>query len=262
MIKLQNEKWKTVKFDFKFTNDMRIEVSNCGRVRTFTKVADGNILKGALVNGYRMIAFKLFRPRDSKAEKRFEYLKAQISNLVKKAATDRMKLKGMEKKDATFFKHKKQINEADNQIKLLKESYRKEFRANEKKRTIHFNPLVHRLVAEYFCNKPSEKHNLVIHLDYRKQNNDSDNLKWVTQEEATAHWQINTGFKKQSKPKSGKRNENSDAHKLNRTKVAILKKRINEGKAIRQLCRQFGISQMQLWRIKKGINWGDVRAAV
>ena len=212
------------------------------------------------MNGYRMIAFKLFQPRDNKTEKRFGYMKEQMSKLSKKIAPVKQTLKDLKKTNENYFKYSVQVKEADKLLTVIKENYRKAFRADEKKRTIYFNPLVHRLVAEYFCKKPSEDHNLVIHHDYDKQNNSSDNLKWVTQEEATAHWQANT--KKQSKPKSGKRNENSNAHKLNRTKVAILKKRIGEGKSILWLCRHFGISQMQLWRIKNGQNWGDVKAAV
>ncbi len=31
------EKWKTVTFDFEFTNDFRIEISSYGRLRTFNK---------------------------------------------------------------------------------------------------------------------------------------------------------------------------------------------------------------------------------
>ena len=255
-----NERWKTVNLDFEFTNDVRIEVSNCGRIRTFTKIADGNILKGALVNGYRMIAFKLFKPRDNKAVKRFGYMKEQMSKLTKKITSVKQALKGLKKTNENYFKYAKQVKESDELLAVIKVNYRKAFRADEKKRTIYFNPLAHRLVAEYFCKRPSEKHHLVIHLDYDKLNNISDNLKWVTQEEATAHWQANT--KKKRRRKSGKRNENSNAHKLNRIKVAILKKRISEGKVTRQLCRQFGISQMQLWRIKNGQNWGDVKAAV
>lgn len=46
------EKWAVVKFNFKYTNNMRMEVSNLGRVRTFTKIADGKILKGSLLGGY------------------------------------------------------------------------------------------------------------------------------------------------------------------------------------------------------------------
>jgi hypothetical protein len=47
--------------------------------------------------------------------------------------------------------------------------------------------LLHRLVAEYFCKKPSEKHNSVIHKDHDKGNNHFSNLEWVTNKAQKAH---------------------------------------------------------------------------
>jgi hypothetical protein len=49
------EQWKTVWFDFEFTNDFRLEVSSFGRLRTFNKVSDGNLIKGSMINGYRIV---------------------------------------------------------------------------------------------------------------------------------------------------------------------------------------------------------------
>lgn len=39
------------------------------------------------------------------------------------------------------------------------------------------NYYIHRLVAEYFCKQPSAKHNFVIHVDHKKDNNKASNLK-------------------------------------------------------------------------------------
>ena len=73
------EKWATVKFDFYFTNNMLLEVSNFGQVRTFTKLADGKLLKGSNINGYRAITLKLFKPGTAAAQKRLVYfLKKKI----------------------------------------------------------------------------------------------------------------------------------------------------------------------------------------
>lgn len=51
----------------------------------------------------------------------------------------------------------------------------------------------HRVIAETFIPKPSEKHNIVNHKDGNKSNNRVDNLEWVTQKENIRHaW--NTGL--------------------------------------------------------------------
>lgn len=47
--------------------------------------------------------------------------------------------------------------------------------------------LVHRLVAEYFCEKPSEECNVVNHIDGNKTNNIYTNLEWTTQYYNTHH---------------------------------------------------------------------------
>ena len=60
--KLKGEKWKDIEFDIEFTNDFRLQVSNFGRVRSFNKISNGNILNGSLINGYRIIRLKLYRP--------------------------------------------------------------------------------------------------------------------------------------------------------------------------------------------------------
>ncbi len=78
------EQWKTVKFDFKFTNNFRLEVSNFGRLRTFNKVSDGNIVNGSMINGYRIIRLKLFRPRDEKMQSKLDYLQQQVFKLARK----------------------------------------------------------------------------------------------------------------------------------------------------------------------------------
>ncbi len=61
-----SEQWKTVKFDLEFTNESRLEVSNFGRLRSFNKISDGNLVNGSMINGYRIIRLKLYRPREEK----------------------------------------------------------------------------------------------------------------------------------------------------------------------------------------------------
>src|SRR4030095_2100813 len=78
------EQWKTVKFDFEFTNDFRLEVSNFGRLRTFNKISDGNVVNGSMINGYRIIRLKLYKPRDEKIQNRLDYLQQKVFKLTRK----------------------------------------------------------------------------------------------------------------------------------------------------------------------------------
>ena len=118
---------------------------------------------------------------------------------------------------------------------------------------------VHKLVAEYFTSDIDQEKKYVIHLGYDKLNNHIDNLKWTTKREMEQHQQMNPNVlaarekRKETKPYKG--------HKLNATQVKRLKKKIfdpNRKTRLKILAKQFGISEMQLYRIKSGENWGHV----
>ena len=48
---------------------------------------------------------------------------------------------------------------------------------------------LHREIANLFCKKNSSKYKYVIHINHKKEDNNHKNLKWATQEEASAHQQ-------------------------------------------------------------------------
>ncbi len=48
---------------------------------------------------------------------------------------------------------------------------------------------IHREVAKLFCAKKSPKYKYVLHTNHKKQDNNSKNLKWATQEEVSEHQQ-------------------------------------------------------------------------
>lgn len=113
---------------------------------------------------------------------------------------------------------------------------------------------IHKLVAEHFITKPSEDKKFVLHLDYNKTNNFLNNLLWATKAEKEAHQQENSTWRKSVSKVS--------YSKLNESKVKLLKMKIhdpNRRTRLKMLAKQFGISEMQLYRIKSGENWGYVK---
>lgn len=241
------EIWKEVKFDFEFTNEYRLQVSNLGRIRTFNKLSDGRQLKGSMINGYRIIRLKFFRARDQKNEAKILLYQKQIAEL---------------NQEIKLLKQEQTISQVEKATELLNDAKKKlknEFKIDAKHRTIHYHSLFHKLVAEYFCSKPSEKHAVVAHLDHDKLNNRSSNLKWMTREENFVHQQkspiVIAGLKKRKLAKNPK------VAKLTVTKVMLLKKLLNQGKPLKTLVKQFKITDTQILRIKKGENWAEIPAA-
>ncbi|NQX84996.1 MAG: HNH endonuclease [Flavobacteriaceae bacterium] len=119
-------------------------------------------------------------------------------------------------------------------------------RKDGKKRTYY----VHRAVANLFLDNQEDKR-FVIHEDHDLENNYYKNLKWVNQKELTQHQMSNPI-----------RQEKRVTHsKLTEGKVRLLKRKINDPNRrtrLKMIAKQFGISEMQLYRIKSGENWGNV----
>ncbi len=241
------EKWKRIKFGAEFTNKNVIEVSNFGRLRSFNKSSDGDIVNGSMTNGYRVIRFKLFKPRDADTTDKLAFLQRQVFKLAGKIKT--MK----EEKE-----EKRKIKESEELLSSLKEKLRKKFKEDTKKRTVYYHGLVHRLVAQYFCTKQSRYQSLVAHVDYNKLNNKSSNLKWMTPDENYAH-QKNSPYVIAEKKE--RRSNKSARSKLTITKVMLLKKLLNQNKPMKTLVKQFKITDTQILRIKRGENWGEIKAA-
>ena len=244
------EQWKTVVFTFAFTNSGSIEVSNFGRIRTFNKLSDGNIIKGSMINGYRIIRLKLYTAREEKIQNRFDYLQQQVNKLAKK-------LKSLKENN----QDKKLVSETTELLAGFKKKLSKKFQDDLKERTINYHSLIHRLVAEYFLKKPKQSQTIVAHLDFEKLNNRASNLKWMTPEENYEHQQYSPYVIKEKEERRHRRKESSRATKLTVTKVMLLKKMLNQGKPMKQLVKQFKVTDTQILRIKRGENWSDIEAA-
>jgi len=132
---------------------------------------------------------------------------------------------------------------------------------NKKGKKVSKTLFVYRLVAQLFLTKRSEEDLHVIHLDFSRDNDDVRNLRWATLSEKLEHRKknpkvINMVEKvRQTKLKS-------DGRKLTQTKVIHLKKLLsdpNRKTRNKMLAKQFGISEMQVSRIKSGENWGHIK---
>lgn len=113
---------------------------------------------------------------------------------------------------------------------------------------------LHKLVAQMFLEKPEDAR-FVIHLDYDKENNEVKNLKWATKREKELHQWKNPVFieakAKQKRPYA----------KLTENNVRLIKKMLNDPNRrtrLKIIAKQFGVTTMQLQRIKTGENWADV----
>lgn len=125
----------------------------------------------------------------------------------------------------------------------------------------HKHVFFYKLVAEYFLVRPSEEHKYVLHLDHSRANDYAANLKWATREEMLAHQRLSPAVI-EAKERLAENNANRDGNKLTTTKVIMLKKQLadpNRKTRIKMLAKQFGISEMQVYRIKSGENWGHIK---
>ncbi len=125
----------------------------------------------------------------------------------------------------------------------------------------HKHAFFYKLVAEHFLEKPSDEHKHVIHLDHSRANDFAGNLKWVTREEMLEHQRLSPAVI-EAKERLAENNANRDGNKLTTTKVIMLKKQLadpNRKTRIKMLAKQFGISEMQVYRIKSGENWGHIK---
>lgn len=120
---------------------------------------------------------------------------------------------------------------------------------------------IHKLVAEHFLKRSKHKPSFVIHHDYNKANNTSKNLKWVGKAEMEEHQKKNPAVIKARKERV--KIKPTEGLKLNAAKVKRIKQLIgSKSRTMKfsEIAEKFGISEMQLYRIKRGENWGHIKA--
>ncbi|MGB3776222.1 MAG: HNH endonuclease [Leeuwenhoekiella sp.] len=178
---MQLETWKDYRED-EWDDNLKIGLSNYGRVRSYAQDPDGTVIKGGNINGYCTVNIK------------------------------------------------------------MKSGKRRNF-------------YLHKLFAKAFL-EPGLNQKSVLHLNHDKTDNRLTNLKWATHKERYAH--------QKTSPMDIKRRNSGERHytKLTYAEATILKKKLldpNRKTRLKILAKQFGVSEMQLHRIKTGENWGDLK---
>lgn len=113
----------------------------------------------------------------------------------------------------------------------------------------------HKLVATCFLSKPGKSYRYVIHLDFNKLNNSAENLQWATRSEMETHQQNSPAVMRYRRMTLKK------GPKLTAEQVRRIKRLVTApGRTVllKDIARQFGISEMQLYRIKSGENWSHI----
>lgn len=135
-------------------------------------------------------------------------------------------------------------------------SYRFNTRQNGKNKAI----FISKEVAIAFLKRPSSKHTFIVHKDHDYLNNHVDNLKWALRDEHRSH----TTFSPNAVLARQKKAIVASTHSkvLNEKTVTALKKMIWDPKrklSYRLLAEKFGVSEMQIYRIKTGQFWFHVK---
>ena len=125
----------------------------------------------------------------------------------------------------------------------------------------NYSKMFSRMVAENFLDEPNSDQIYLLHKDYVKDNCQATNLFWATKEEFRNHF-MNSPLYDQGVKKSIETRKKMDGVKLTTTQVIRIKKLINDPNRktrLKLIAKQFGISEMQLYRIKSGENWSHIK---
>jgi hypothetical protein len=116
---------------------------------------------------------------------------------------------------------------------------------------------IHREMAQLFFKRPSQKHKYVIHRNHNKLDNSIKNLRWATLEQMINHQQ-DSPAKIAYKEKQANRTEGLKLTASQVKKIKSILTNKNRNITIRQLSQNYKVSEMTMYRIKSGENWGRI----
>ncbi len=138
----------------------------------------------------------------------------------------------------------------------LQQGYRiMRYAVTTKKRKRYEFVFFHTLVAKHFCKQKSPLHEKVIFKDYNRKNITAANLKWVTVAEQYKHSVASKKYQVSLK----KRKNTKAGFKLQIEQVREIKIFLQKDTTLKKLAKKYGVSDMQIHRIKTGENWGHVK---
>ena len=112
----------------------------------------------------------------------------------------------------------------------------------------HNQVLIHRIVAEAFCEKPAGK-NYVNHKDEDKANNKASNLEWCDQSYNMTYGSMEDKFRGPNNPQA----------RLTQSDVDEIKARRVAGEMLKTIAADFGISLTHASNICRGQRWAHDR---
>ncbi len=116
---------------------------------------------------------------------------------------------------------------------------------------------LHREMAKIFLAKPPSSFKYVIHRNHKKLDNNIKNLKWATLEQMIAHQQ-NSPAKIAYKEKQANRTEGLKLTATQVKKIKTILSSKNRNITIKALAQKYDVSEMTMYRIKSGENWGRI----
>jgi HNH endonuclease len=134
--------------------------------------------------------------------------------------------------------------------------YRYNTRQNGKNKAI----FVYKEVAKAFLPKPSPKHKFIIHKDHNYLNDHPSNLVWATKAEHRAHTTYSPANVAYREKKAITKSKHSQV--FTEKSIKELKTKIWDPKrklSFKKLAEMYGVSEMQIYRIKSGTYWYHVK---
>lgn len=257
-----NEVWKEVDLKSPFKERYKLFVSNHGNLRKIDlNTNEEKNISQATTEGYPSFNFSVFTPH---SEEELNYLKAErerIANIKKEISLLKKELKTCDGRDARFYDITRAIEAVEVTLEKVRKKYNSKLRKIENGRRKSYGSLTHRLVAMTFLEQPTKHHNFVAHLDFDKTNNHHSNLQWMTLDENIKHQQNSPYVIKAKVLANIDRPIRITRSKLTIHQVMVIKKRINENVPLSKLAKRYKVSETQLLRIKRGINWGNIAPA-
>lgn len=116
---------------------------------------------------------------------------------------------------------------------------------------------IHREMAYIFLKKPSASHIYVIHRNHNKLDNNISNLRWVTLQQMIAHQQQSPA-KIAYKIKQANRTKGLKLTAAQVKKIKTILNSKDRSITIKKLAEKYNVSEMTLYRIKSGENWGRI----